>query len=149
MDVLSLALSGIAVAISVLVFMDTRRRQTNAERLARKPVLVYRWDPTKGMWQATNIGNGPALDVVAVQRFDGRWAHPLRIPKMAAQDVATVPNRWYGAFHPDPGLGVRYRSVTGEKYMTRTGDDWSQVSDGWGDMPAELWDEIEPHWRYT
>ena len=50
--------------------------------------------------------------------------------------------------HPDPGLGVRYRSVTDEPYSTITGDDWSHVAEDWTPVSRELWTEVEPHWSY-
>jgi hypothetical protein len=143
----SATIAGIALVVSVIVFVDNRLRALQAARLARVPMLAFTWDEPGQSWILTNIGNGPALDVVILQRIGGLWKKPLRMPEMAVQDSTAVPIGWM-RWDENPGLGARYRSMTGEQYMTRTGDDWSQHSPGWGDMPATLWDEIEPHWRY-
>jgi hypothetical protein len=143
----SATIAGIALVVSVIVFFENRRRAAEAARLARVPTLVFAWDAAGQTWMLTNIGNGPALDVVILQRIGGQWVRPLRMPEMAVQDSNLVPTRWVG-WSENPGLGARYRSITGERYMTKTGDDWSQQSRGWGDMPPTLWNQIEPHWRY-
>jgi TIR domain len=140
-------IAGIALVVSVIVFIDNRLRAVEAARLARVPMLAFTWDALRQSWILTNIGSGPALDVVILQRIGGQWASPLRMPEMAVQDSNSVPISWV-RWKENPGLGARYRSITGEQYMTKTGDDWSQHSPGWGDIPATLWNEIEPHWRY-
>jgi hypothetical protein len=147
LQTVSATIAAIALVVSVIVFVDNRLRAAEAARLARVPTLVFTWDPLRQVWILTNIGNGPALDVVIVQQIGGQWAHPLRMPEMAVQDSNLVPARWV-RWSEDPGLGARYRSITGERYMTKTGGDWSQQLQGWGDVPAILWNEIEPHWRY-
>jgi hypothetical protein len=147
LEAASATIAGIALVVSVIVFIDNRLRALEAGRLARAPTLVFSWDELRQSWILSNIGNGAALDVVLVQRIRGRWAHPLRMPEMAVQDRSVVPGRWV-RWEQNPGLGARYRSVTGEQYMTRIGDDWSRVSRGWGDLPTSLWEQIEPHWRY-
>lgn len=143
----SATIAGIALVVSLIVFVDNRLRALEAARLARVPMLAFTWDDPRQSWILTNIGNGPALDVVILQRIRGLWAHPLRMPEMAVQDSNAVPIGWM-RWDKNPGLGARYRSITGEQYMTRTGDDWSQHSPGWRDMPDTLWNEIDPHWRY-
>jgi hypothetical protein len=132
----------------VIVFVDNRVRQLQAARLGRRPALVFVWDHAKQHWTLKNIGLGPALDVVTLQRIHREWVHPLRMPELAVGASEVVPPRWIEAWDPNPGLAVRYRSVTGEPYTTRTGDDWSQTFKGWRDFPEQLWQEIEPHWRY-
>lgn len=148
MELLSAITAGIALGVSVFVFLDNRRRAIDSARLARRPALVFTWDGAQRQWMLSNIGNGPALDLVILQRVDGAWTHPLRMPEMAAQDDAVVPRAWFERWHRDPGLGARYRSITGEQYMTSTADDWSQMMEGWADVPPSVWAEIEPHWRY-
>jgi hypothetical protein len=147
-DAVSATIAGIALVVSVIVFIDNRRQATYAARLARRPALVFTWDGEMRRWTLSNIGNGPALDVVVIQRIEGQWAHPLRMPEMAVAQDTVVPRLWFEKSHHDPGLGARYRSIMGEQYMTRTGDDWSQMEDGWGDAPRALWSGIEPYWRY-
>jgi hypothetical protein len=147
MEVFSAVIGAVAFTVSVLVFFDNRAREQRAARLARRPALVLTWDDVQGVWQLTNIGNGPALDVVILQRVDRSWDHPLRMPELGADDAQTVPRRWYEQWHNDPGLGAHYRSITGEKYSTKTGDDWTQINDGWFALDHTA-NEIEPHWRY-
>lgn len=147
LDELSVVIAAIALAVSVIVFIDSRFREARAARLARRPALVFSWDGDKLHWTLSNIGSGPALDVVILQRFDGSWQHPLRMPEMAVDAANTVPRRWYEAWHDNPGLGARYRSVTGEEYATMTGDDRSEIVPGWGDLSPGV-APVEPHWRY-
>jgi hypothetical protein len=144
----SLIVSAIALVVSMIVFVDNRVRQMHAARLARRPVLVFAWDHDEQHWELCNIGLGPALDVVSVQKIRGEWTHPLRLPELAAGGSTVVPWRWIERWDPDPGLGARYRSVTDEAYSTITGNDRSHVTDTWAPFPDELWSEIEPHWSY-
>jgi hypothetical protein len=144
----SVVISAVALVVSVIVFVDNRLRQLQGARLARRPMLVFRWDAEDQQWTLDNIGLGPALDVVAIQKIRGEWSHPVRLPELSVGGSTIVPHRWIEAWDPDPGLGARYRSVTGEPYSTRTGNDWSQASEGWDQFPDRLWDVIEPHWRY-
>jgi hypothetical protein len=69
------------------------------------------------------------------------------MPEMAVQDGHTVPRRWYERWHEDPGLGARYRSITGERYMTMTSGDYSEIREGWGELSADKI-SIEPHLRW-
>jgi len=69
------------------------------------------------------------------------------MPEMAVHGANTVPRRWYERWDANPGLGARYRSITGEMYTTRTGDDYSEIREGWAEMSAEE-TTIEPHWRW-
>ena len=108
---------------------------------------MFAWDPDRRTWTLSNIGSGPALDVVILQRIDGAWCHPLRMPEMAVDGVTGVPRRWHEKWHADPGLGARYRSTAGERYLTTTGDDYSRITDGWGDLMQSA-EPIEPHWQY-
>lgn len=147
LDWLSVVIAAIALVVSVIVFFDHRSREARAARLARRPALVFSWDGDTLRWTLSNIGSGPALDVVILQRIEGSWQHPLRMPEMAVDAANTVPRRWYEAWHDNPGLGARYRSITGEEYATMTGDDRSEIVSGWGELsPGAA--PIEPHWRY-
>jgi hypothetical protein len=130
-EIVSAVVAGIALIISIIVFIDNRIRQLEAARLARRPTLVFAWDHERKNWRLSNIGNGPALDVVVVQRIEGRWTHPLRMPELGVDDTEVVPRRWIEQWHTDPGLAVRYRSVMGEPYLTRAANDWSQTSQSW------------------
>jgi hypothetical protein len=148
METLSVVVAAVALAVSVVVFFDNRAREQRAARLARRPALVFTWDGLRRAWELSNIGSGPALDVVILQRARGAWDHPLRMPELGVGDTQVVPRRWYEHWHEDPGLGARYRSITGERYLTRTEDDWSQISEGWAELEEGLNAETEPHWRY-
>ncbi len=148
MAIVSAVIAGIAIAVSVIVFYDNRRRDLRASQLARKPVLVFAWDQVQQTWMLSNIGNGPALDVVILQRIDGEWSHPLRMPEMAVRDANSVPRLWYEHWHSDPVLGARYQSVTGERYTTRTAEDHSEIREGWRAIGLDPNLEVEPHWQY-
>lgn len=147
LDVVSVLIAGIALVVSLIVYFDNRIRQIRAARLARKPALVFAWDRDQLTWMLSNIGSGPALDVVILQRIEGSWCHPLRMPEMAVDDSITVPRRWCEHWHKNPGLGACYRSITGEEYATKTGGDYSVITAGWGNLRSDE-ARIEPHWQY-
>lgn len=86
----SVAISVIALVVSVIVFCDNRIRQVQAARLSRRPMLVFVWDGPAEQWVLSNIGLGPALDVVAAQRIRGQWTHALRLPELAVGDNTVV-----------------------------------------------------------
>src|SRR4026207_1238732 len=143
---IGLVLSVIAVAVSIVVFVDNRVRDLRAARLARQPALVFTWHASALNWSLQNIGSGPALDVVIAQRLHGIRAHALRRPGRAADGQTLLPRLWIEAFGSDPGLGAHYRSITDEEYWTTTADDRSTISIGAG--PSTELGEIEPHWSY-
>jgi hypothetical protein len=148
-QVLSVSVAGLALVVSVIVFVDNRLRAIETARLARRPALAFTWDGVTKRWSLDNIGNGPALDVVIVQSVAGTWSHPIRMPELAADQSMPVSRIWVEEWDENPGLGARYRSITGEQYMTQTGDDWSQMKEGWDDFPPSLWEAVQPHWRYS
>lgn len=145
---LSAVISTLAFAVSVFVFIDNRRRAVETARLQRRPALVFAWNPEEQYWELNNIGNGPALDVVVLQGAGDSWTLPLRMPELAVGGDAVIPRRWLEQRFSDPALAARYRSVTGEPYMTETRSDVSTMSEGWERLPMDVWDNIEPHWRY-
>ncbi len=147
LELISTAFAGVALVVSLIVFFDNRVRELRAARLARQPALVFAWDPSSATWLLRNIGNGPALDVVIAQRTEGTWSHPLRMPEMPVDGRETVPRRWVEKWSENPGLGARYRSITGEQYATRTQDDVSEVTTGEDVLPVDG-SAIEPHWQY-
>lgn len=147
LEIISVIIAGVAIAVSVGVWVDNRRREARAAQLARKPALVFTWDQARLLWMLNNIGSGPALDVVIIQRIEGKWCHPLRMPEMAADHANSVPRRWYEAWHQNPGLGASYRSIAGEDYATNAGNDCSEITEGWRDLRQDS-ALIEPHWKY-
>jgi hypothetical protein len=147
LELVSTAVAGIALVVSLIVFVDNRVRQLRAARLARQPALVFSWDKPSTTWVLRNIGNGPALDVVIAQRIDGLWTHPLRMPEMPVDGTETVPRRWAEAWSTNPGLGSRYRSIAGESYATTTGEDVSTIATGPDVFKLDT-STIEPHWQY-
>jgi len=147
-DAVSVVIAGVALVVSVIVFVDSRIREVRAARLARKPALVFVWNHEQRAWVLSNIGSGPALDVVIAQLAKGAWGHPLRMPEMAVQDANVVPRRWYEGWDDNPGLCASYRSITEEVYTTKTAHDRSQIREGLGSMPANFDAQIEAHWRY-
>ncbi len=139
--------ASLALIVSIVVYAETRARERRNAQLGRRPALVFRWDDKQHLWELSNIGSGPALDVVVLQRVSGQWGHPLRMWELAADGKQSVPRRWVEAWDTNPGLGARYRSAVGEPYSTRTANDWSQLSEGWTEL-EDTGVEIEPHWRY-
>ena len=115
LEVASATIAGIALVVSVIVFIDNRLRALEASRLARVPMLAFTWDALRQSWILSNIGTGPALDVVILQRTGGQWVHPLRMPEMAVQESNFVPTRWmnWGKNRVSvPGIGASPGSST-------------------------------------
>jgi len=147
-EIAGAVIAGVALIVSVIVFVDSRVRELRAARLARRPALVFVWNQEKSAWILSNIGSGPALDVVIVQRVGGAWGHPLRMPEMAVGDASIVPRLWSEKWDKNPGLGARYRSMTEEEYTTTTAGDRSKIDSGSGELPSDFGAQIEPHWSY-
>jgi hypothetical protein len=135
-DVLTLAVSTLALSVSAVALLR------NAVNWAR-PVLVFVYDGTRG-WVLSNIGNGPALNLVVAQKrpgISGRdgWFRPVRVPPLAASHEAVLD--WLQHTN-DTGLGVEYEDVEGRKYCAHCGADLTRIRRGplfpWGWQENEI-----------
>lgn len=76
LSVLPLILSGLALVVSFMSFQLTAVRSV-------KPVLTIAYQSDAG-WSLTNVGNGPALNVIVARReTEGKWFDPVRVPPLA------------------------------------------------------------------
>ena len=127
-------IAALAVAISIVSFVITRAQARKAERFGRRPALVVRSNKQRTEWKIENIGNGPALDVILLQRVDEEW-NPLRMPELPADGSAPIPSTWLRPDHS--ALRIRYRSIVEkERYVTRVDGDCTTMSEGWDDLPG-------------
>lgn len=139
---LPIAVSLVALAFSIVSFFLSYRLSVEASVTSVKPVLVFEYDGGKG-WILSNIGNGPALNVlVAQKRVGGEWFNPVRVPPLAAAS-SLVPS-WLGHVNTT-GLGATYTDIDGRGYSSVTGNDLTQIHDGRTFGPWSE-DQIGRHW---
>jgi hypothetical protein len=82
-DIMSAVLASTALIVSVLTFALNYRHTRRRTALARKPVLVFEYEGTRG-WVLRNVGAGPALNVIVAQkRVGGSWFNPARVPPIS------------------------------------------------------------------
>jgi hypothetical protein len=105
-----------------------------------RPVLVFEYSPREG-WKVSNIGSGPALNVIAQRHLDN-WTTPVRIPPLSKDGSTALIWCLHDNVH---GLGAIYEDVGGRKYTSTCGKDLSRAFVGHLFGP---WDEdkIGKHW---
>jgi hypothetical protein len=109
-----------------------------------KPVLVFIYDGEKG-WILTNIGNGPALNIVVAQkRVNGNWFNPVRVPPISKGSEFRL--LWLGHVN-DTGLGATYTDFQNRKYSSTCLNDLSRVYSG-DKFPEWEEHEIGRHWNH-
>ncbi len=135
MEVLALAVSLSAVALSGFALWIGTREARTAEQRGRMPILVFQHDGSRG-WLLRNVGNGPALNVVAASKHvqgehRGEWFNAVRLPPMSRDSELLL--EWLG-HEGSHGLGATYDDflggTRGVTYTTTCGNDLSEVSFG-------------------
>jgi len=99
-----------------------------------KPALTIIYQNDTG-WSLTNIGNGPALNVIVAQReTEGEWSNPVRVRPLALG--AMIRLGWLD--HTNiKWLGAAYTDIDGRRYSSTTTEDLTTVQTG----------NAFPHWR--
>jgi hypothetical protein len=136
-------LSGIAVIVSVFTFGLSFWFTWRSAVAAKRPVLVFVYEPSTG-WVIRNIGGGPALNIVVAQkRIGGKWFNPVRIPPLA-KDKDFVP-LWLHHVNTT-GIGATYSDFEDRPYTSTCGNDLSVTTSGTKFGP---WSEtdIGRHWN--
>jgi hypothetical protein len=117
---LPLLLSILALSVSFLSYRLTAVRNV-------KPALIASYSGDSG-WHRRNIGSGPALNVVVVQRREsGDWFDPVRVPPLAAGDqlhlfwMEHTNVRW---------IGAAYTDIDGRPYSSECADDLTRIRAG-------------------
>jgi hypothetical protein len=144
-------LSTLALILSVLSFAMTYRWNVRSARLARKPILSFRYDADVG-WKIRNVGNGPAFKVVIAHKNlhdDDVWIEPTRVQDISQQDDLLV--AWLGHANIaalcasyDDYLKAESRPG-GRSYTTVCISDSNETAEG-RKLPS--WDEVtsQPQW---
>lgn len=115
-----------SILLSVAATALTLLHATKLERLGRTPVVVIRFDEMASRWVASNVGNGPALNIVVAQQSDedDEWYNPVLLPIVASGESYVL--AWLGS-QGDFSLGARYESVLADsrtiKFFTHTRHD--------------------------
>jgi hypothetical protein len=152
MEPMSLALSIVALVVSILTFALNFRAGRLAERRGRMPVLVFEWQSNG--WVLNNVGSGPALNVIVAQGkgdpprkgillqrgVHEPWFNPVQLPPLARD--AQYPLSWIAE---ESGLGATYADALGATYTAKCGNDRSITFDG---VHIPVWqDGVRPHWQ--
>lgn len=147
-----------ALVVSAVAFFVNYRLARNAAVRARRPVLAFVWRARpgfEGSWVLTNVGNGPAMNVLVAARafhpaLAGEWGgdappwlNPVRLPPIAVDGELEC--GWL--FLPgDMGLAAEYTDSEGRAYTMTTGDDTTVVLEG-RHLPSWSRDEVVPYWQ--
>jgi hypothetical protein len=141
MALAGLAVSLLAVVVSVVAFQVNWRTARSAERHGRMPVLVARH--AVGAVGVLNIGNGPALNVVIAQgvgeiasvdllaadlgafQAAGTWVNHQHLPQLPAGA-----EHWYAWNWADPAVGLTYTDALGNSYTAVSSQYGTKVVDG-------------------
>jgi hypothetical protein len=117
---LPLVFSALALILSFLSFQLTSVRSI-------KPVLTIAYQSDMG-WSLTNVGYGPALNVIVAQReSEGDWSNPVRVPPLALG--ATIRLEWL--HHTNiKWLGASYTDTDGRQYSSMTAEDLTTIRTG-------------------
>lgn len=107
-----------------------------------RPILVFLYSPDRG-WNLSNIGNGPALNLLLTKAPYKRWEMPTRCYPLAAKDSINI--WWMG--HNMKKLGVSYDDVHGRTYTSICEEDqnvihYTNCLEGFSDA------EIKKVWEY-
>ena len=138
-------LSVVAIAISITAIFVAGYFSFCTLKTSRKPVLVLEFDGRTG-WILSNIGNGPALNIlIAQKRVGGGWFNPVRVPPLARD--AEMVLKWLRRMN-DAGIGVTYEDFKGNRYSTTCGNDLSLTYVG-SILPAWEEKEIGRHWSHA
>jgi hypothetical protein len=142
-DIITVAISMVALIVSITTLVLNYRNQRKGATLGRKPVLIFEYQRETG-WTLRNIGNGPALDVVVAQRLKGEWFNPVRVPPLSKDGKMTL--GWLGHVN-NTGLGSIYADTEGLPYTVICGKDRNTHSDGLSIGP---WRESDlgKHWNH-
>jgi hypothetical protein len=136
LSVLPLILSGLALVVSFLSFQLTAVRSV-------KPVLTIAYQSDAG-WSLTNVGNGPALNVIVAQRrTEGEWFDPVPVPPLALGGKIRL--GWLD--HTSiKWLGAAYNDIDGRQYSSTTTEDLTTVQTG---SPFPQWrdPDIRKQWQ--
>jgi hypothetical protein len=170
--VLALSISVVAVLVSVASLMLAYA----ADRRSQMPVLQFMWESGQEAggprWWLSNVGSGPATDVVVAQAVRtglGRglkrevWFNPVLVPSIPAGGRLAL--AWLGDTQGlDCGLGASYTDVHRFFYTTKCGDDVSMFHIGlhlprWpllrlgGEKAVKTWWGVEdlsgPQWSHA
>jgi len=147
-SIIALVFSGIATVVALL---QARRHAT----IERMPILVIAYDGVTKRWRISNLGKGPALNIVVAQQGEGGkhdWYNPVAIP--AIEGSGNFVLEWLkeqGSF----SLGASYSDFLEEgddqsRHFTYTSDDRCRVylpgQHPDYAMPAFVPSQVQRHW---
>lgn len=119
----SAIISGLSLVVALLA-LGVASKSTIA---ARKPVVVFEYDPQVG-WRLRNVGNGPAINVrVAIRGKHTEWTPPTSVPSLPTAAEYNLPwvaklNAWM--------LGAQYTDFEGMHYTTVSQHDLNRFERG-------------------
>lgn len=120
MDDPRLIISLLALFLALISFCVSMWQAWRSGVIARRPVLAIEYEENSG-WYLHNIGNGPALNVIAAQkRVEGKWFNPVRVPPIAAGNSLHM--KWLGEVNTT-GIGAIYGDFKGRVYSSTCGND--------------------------
>jgi hypothetical protein len=138
-SVFALAFSAFSYGLARRAFQLSKESAVNS----RRPVLAFVLE--QGGWVVKNVGNGPALNIIAAEAGpDLKWQYPVRLPPLGKDEP--FPLTWPVAQHL---FALTYEDFAGIKYWSRCIDTLSSTGKG---VKVEGWprwknSEITPYWK--
>jgi hypothetical protein len=131
------AISAIAASLAFIAAVYFNRR---TDLRVVRPVLVFVYKEEG--WYVSNVGNGPALDIVVAQQVPRRqWEKAVRIPPLGKDREFKLHWLEDDNIH---GLGATYSSFDGLRYTSECHNDLTTVKSR-DRFPR--FDVIEQEWK--
>jgi hypothetical protein len=121
-----LAISLVALILSIFATISSIYFSNIGLKTNVLPTLVFVYDSKKG-WSISNVGNGPALNVIVAHQNHGEdnWKDPTRLYPIPEDEVVLI--EWVGD-NPDK-LMAAYTDVHNRPYTSLTDEDLTTIKD--------------------
>ena len=142
-----MAIAGAAFVFSIVSILISIWASKYIAKIGVKPILVFVYDADNG-WTVTNIGNGPALNVIFAQKKKGmtfgkgKWIGQTRLPPIAVGGEYVLD---WTDHDEDQYFGACYKDIDERRYHTVCGDDHNHVRTGF-EKRLILDNESVGHW---
>jgi len=108
-SIVALLISLVSLATSYIIY-------SKQETITAKPTLVFSYDIASEQWYLTNIGNGPAVNIITFAMLAGNEiCHPISFPGIGREK--TLKLFWLSNL-VTPNWGASYSDYLGNKYTS-------------------------------
>lgn len=119
-------LSIFAILISIFTYIISYFRNIKGTIENKQPILIFSYEKSD-VWTVTNVGNGPALNILIHHGNQEFWLSPTRIPALSKD--ASFELSWLKNTNILK-LGSTYTDFNGKEYSTVCQEDHSKLFKG-------------------